>query len=137
MTEHVIYSFDRRLLVPGDVARRLHQTAWAATRPPHTIQAMIDGAVCVGAWHDGHLIGFARAITDDVYRAFIEDVVVDETWRGHGTGGELVRQLLTRLDHVEEIILSCEDTLVPYYERFGFRRVTHQFMNIWKGAGGE
>jgi GNAT superfamily N-acetyltransferase len=80
------------------------------------------------------LIGFARAVTDDLFRAYIEDVIVDEAYRGQGIGGEITRRLLERLAHVEEIALNCEDHLIPFYERFGFERFPMTHMHIWMGG---
>jgi GNAT superfamily N-acetyltransferase len=131
--DDLVYSFDRPI-PPEDARRLFQQTAWARTRTPEGIQAMLDRSVCLGVWEGERLVGFGRAVTDDLYRAFIEDVIVDEARRGQGIGGAIMARLLERLDHVEEIVLSCEDHLVSYYERFGFRRATHQFMNIWKGG---
>jgi predicted GNAT family N-acyltransferase len=133
MTDSITYSLTRPVQA-ADVQQLFHQTAWAAARSLDGIQALLERSVCIGAWQGDQLVGFARAVTDDIYRAFIEDVVVDETLRGQGIGRELVGQLLARLDHVEEIILSCEEHLVPYYEQAGFRRATHQFLNIWRGG---
>ena len=120
---------------PADLQPLFAQTDWAAKRSPESLQAMLDQrGVCVGAWEGERLIGFARAFTDDVFRAFIEDVIVDEAYRGQGIGGELTRRLLERLDHVEEIMLSCHDHLIPFYERLGFERSGMVFMHIWKGG---
>ncbi len=111
------------------------QTGWAANRLPAAVQAMLDKTlVCLGVWDGEKLIGFGRAVTDDVFRAVIEDVIVDEAYRGQGVGGELVRQLLQRLIHVEEIALVCEDHNIAFYEKYGFERFTMTHMHIWKGG---
>lgn len=120
-------------IAPDDVQRLFKQTRWAHNRSVDGIREMLGSSLTVGAWYDGALVGFARAITDDLYRAFIEDVVVDEALRGQGIGRGLMEHLLRRLEHVEEVILSCEDHLLPFYRQFGFRHVTHQFMNLWRG----
>jgi GNAT superfamily N-acetyltransferase len=130
----VDYSFTKP--IPSEALRALYaQTGWAANRPVEAIRQMLENTVVyLGAWQGDRLIGFARAITDDRYRAFIEDVIVDEALRGQGIGAAMMQVLMERLAHVEEVILSCEDHLIPFYERFGFERVSHQFMNIWRGA---
>ncbi|HVO69924.1 MAG TPA: GNAT family N-acetyltransferase [Aggregatilineaceae bacterium] len=133
MTDSITYSLARPFPA-ADVQKLFRQTAWAATRSLDGVQAVLDRSVCVGAWQADRLVGFARTVTDDLYRAFIEDVIVDEALRGQGIGSELVGRLLVRLDHVEEIVLSCEEHLAPFYEHMGFRRVTHPFLNIWKGG---
>lgn len=134
MTSDVIFSFDRPI-PPAALQALYAQTGWAANRTIEDIEKMLTGTiVALGAWEGDQLVGFARAVTDDRFRAFIEDVVVAESLRGYGLGAALMEALMARLAHVEEVILSCEDHLIPFYERFGFQRVSHQFMNIWRGA---
>jgi len=119
----------------GDLARLFEQTAWAAKRSPAAIRALLTNTpVCLCVWDGARLIGFGRAVTDDVFRALIEDVVVDKDYRQQGIGAEIMRRLLERLDHVEEILLNCEDHLIPFYERLGFQRTGMTYMNIWKGS---
>lgn len=82
---------------------------------------MLSGtSVHVGAWRAGHLIGYARAVSDGVFRAFIEDVIVSSRYRGSGLGSRLVDTLLAELEGIQEVKLSCVPDLVPFYERFGF-----------------
>ena len=83
---------------------------------------MLDRSpIALGAWHDGRLIGFARVITDDCFRALIDDVVVDSEWRGGGVGSALMRRLLHRTRHVEIVMLDCATDTAPFYARFGFK----------------
>ena len=128
----IICSFDRPLPL-ADVQRLLAQTDWAAQRTPADLQTMLAGSVCAGAWQDDRLVGFARAITDGVYRALLEDVVVDESLRGQGIGRALVETLLERLAPVQQILLVCGDHLIPYYGQFGFERMALPVMQLWKG----
>ncbi len=119
-SQPVSYSADRPI-GPEEVRRLLRQTHWAATRTSEDIESMLAATgVTVGAWSDDRLVGFARAITDGVYRALIDDVVVDEAERGRGIGDELVRQLLGRLEGVETVFLRCGEDLMPFYARHGF-----------------
>lgn len=120
---------------PADVLRLLHQTTWAKNRTLAPVAAMIERSLCVSATTaDGRLVGFARALTDGHYRAFIEDVVVDEAHRGQGIGRGLVETLLAELTTIEEIILACSDENISFYERFGFAGSTGNYMHIWRGA---
>ncbi len=120
----------------GDLARLFAQTDWAAKRSNDAIRKLLANTpICLCVWDGAHLIGFGRAVTDDVFRALIEDVVVDQAYRGKGIGAEIVRRLLERLDHVEEILLDCDDDLIPFYETLGFKRTGITYMNIWKGEG--
>jgi predicted GNAT family N-acyltransferase len=99
------------------------QTNWAGARTLDGLEAMLAGTqIVVGAWKGDRLVGFARALTDGVYRALVDDVIVDEAERGQGVGDELVRRLLERLAEVEAVSLRCDEALVPFYTRHGFRR---------------
>ncbi|MCL4875004.1 MAG: GNAT family N-acetyltransferase [Anaerolineae bacterium] len=127
------YSFSR--FIRGEELHPLfQQTSWAANRTPKQIQDMLNNTpLTLGVWDEDRLIGFARVLTDDCYRALIEDVVVDSAYRNRGIGRGLMETLLKRLAHVEEILLSCEDGLIPFYQKVGFQRKTHPFLHIWKG----
>jgi GNAT superfamily N-acetyltransferase len=72
------------------------------------------------------LVGFARVLSDFVYRAYVYDVVVDAQWRGRGLGRELLDAILEhpRLAAVELVELSCQADMVPFYERWGFEDST-------------
>ena len=89
--------------------------------------------IALAAWENGRLIGFVRAITDGLYRALIDDVVVDESQRGNGIGSELMQRLLARLESVEEIFLRCGPNVVPFYERHGFQRAECVVMDFTAG----
>lgn len=128
------YDLDRAI-TPSDLLPLFAQAGWTAKRTPGAVQRMLDNTRAqVSAWDGDQLVGFARAVTDDVYRAVIEDVIVDQAHRGQGIGAALVRLLLERLAHVEEIVLVCEDDLIPFYERHGFELFEMTHLHIWKGS---
>jgi GNAT superfamily N-acetyltransferase len=81
---------------------------------------VLAGGPAVGAWHEAALVGFARAVTDGVLRAYVEDVVVEERFRGTGVGRTLVRSLLDQLGSVPVVSLFCSRELVPFYEATDF-----------------
>ena len=112
------------------VQRLLKQTEWAANRSDEYVAEMLLRSVCASAWSDDMMVGFARAVTDNIYRAFIEDVVVDDDIRGRGIGGGLIHALLNHLHHVEEVCLFCEDGLVTYWANFGFEPVSNNALHI-------
>ncbi len=105
------------------------QTDWAKSRPLSGITRMLQRTpLHTSAWRNDKLIGFARVLTDGVYRAVLEDVVVAEAYRSRGIGRRLVELLLAELGEVEEVMLGCMENLAPYYEQFGFKRVSHPIM---------
>ena len=54
----------------------------------------------------------------------IEDVVVNKEFEGHGIGMKLVLSLLdvAKEKKCYKTILNCEDTLIPFYEKIGFKQ---------------
>jgi predicted GNAT family N-acyltransferase len=120
-----------------EVLPLLRQTAWGAGRTEADLaKALGASAIHVGAWSDGKLVGFARAITDGVYRGFIEDVVVDESLRGRGVGRRLVRELLQRCAHVDVVALDCPNELVSFYAELGFAPSANTRMEIIRARHG-
>ena len=83
---------------------------------------MLRASPAVGAWHGQDLIGFARAVTDGILRAYVEDVVVSSDWRGIGVGHALLAGLMEQLGPVPVVTLFCSPDLVSYYEAGSFRR---------------
>lgn len=133
MPQQFTYSFSEPIN-PEVLQRLLKQTDWADKRQPLEIQQMLDNSQLVlGVWKDEQLIGFARVITDDIYRAWIEDVVVHQDYRKMGVGSHMLEKLLKRLEHVEDITLNCNHELIPFYEKKGFKNKKIACMHVWKG----
>ena len=121
MTATYIFSFTEPIS-PEQLIKLFKQTGWANARDPLAIQQMLDRShFTLGVWDEDHLIGFSRVISDDRYRALIDDVVVDGAYRGQGIASEMLDKLLKRMQHIEEIMLDCAPELEGFYARFGFQ----------------
>lgn len=72
------------------------------------------------------LVGFARVISDSVYKAFVFDVIVDEEYRSKGLGQFIMDTIFEHpvLKHVSHIELYCPEHLVSFYEPMGFKTRT-------------
>lgn len=70
----------------------------------------------------GSLAGFARVLTDRVYKAVIFDVIVAPDCRGRGLGAALIDAILAHpeLRGVRHLELYCLPDLLPFYRRWGF-----------------
>lgn len=107
----------------SDLQRLFSQANWANDRVEVDIQKLIDNLnnfVC--AYHDAALVGFARALSDGMYRALIEDVVVDIEHRGKGVGKLLVSSLMNLLRDVDQVYLNTGNDLEKFYGSLGFER---------------
>ncbi len=121
MPSRYIYSFSEPIN-PEELHSLLRQTSWADKRSPLDIQLMLDRSqITLGVWDEDRLIGFSRVITDDLYRALVDDVVVDSAYRGRGIASHMLEKMLRRVEHVEQVMLDCGPELGDFYRRFGFR----------------
>lgn len=68
------------------------------------------------------LIGFARVLTDYVYKALIFDVMVSDEHRGKHLGAELMSVIMKHptLENVQHFELYCRPEMRPFYQKWGF-----------------
>jgi GNAT superfamily N-acetyltransferase len=81
-------------------------------------------AVVLALGEDGQVAGYITAISDGVSCAYIPLLEVLPAYRGKGIGGELVRRMLAKLDHLYMVDLLCDPDVQPFYERLGMHRAT-------------
>ncbi len=119
---NITIAFHHERSIDAQAVRRLYDVVgWWPDRKVEAIKHMLAGDLAIGAWDDHQLIGFARAVSDQHFRAYIEDVMVHPAYRRHGIGHRLLAQLLDALSHIETISLFCEPGLVGMYARHSFR----------------
>ena len=97
---------------------------WTAGRSLDDTRACVAGSqICIGLLDDaGELQGFARVLTDYVFKALVFDVIVAEAYRRTGLGDRLMglvleHEALRRVKHFE---LYCRPEMRGFYERYGF-----------------
>jgi N-acetylglutamate synthase-like GNAT family acetyltransferase len=85
--------------------------------------ALANSKPIVSAWDGSQLVGFARAISDGIYRATIWDVVIDSSYRGAGLGRKLVETVLMHphVNRAERVYLMTTHQQ-KFYERIGFEQ---------------
>jgi GNAT superfamily N-acetyltransferase len=93
---------------------------WAKERPLDKLRIMVEHSVISTAWDGERLVGFARAVTDHVYRAFIEDVVVDPDYYLQGIGTEIMNRLMTSLEAEDVPQFELWTHIPEFYERMGY-----------------
>ena len=72
------------------------------------------------------IIGFGCLVVEYKIRGYtsghIEDVVIDEEWRGSGIGEKLIRALCEKAEEQNcyRVSLFCREELIPFYNKNGF-----------------
>ncbi|MGG0219700.1 GNAT family N-acetyltransferase [Bacillus mycoides] len=100
---------------------------WWPERKEVDIQKMLKNSIAIGVWKENELIGFARVVTDGVFRAYIEDVVVHESVRNKGIGEKMLTMLLQEVSHIDIVSLFCGEKLIKFYGEQQFQ-VTKQIV---------
>lgn len=100
------------------------QQFWSNTRTLSEVESVLTGSSLTLGMVDeaNNLIGFVRVLTDGIFKALLFDVIVNEPYRGHKIGSQLVEYVkqhpaLSRVKHIE---LYCLPELQCYYQQFGF-----------------
>ena len=84
---------------------------------------MIENAArVIGLYHEGHQVGFTRALSDGHVQSYLADVYVLEEHRGRGLGVELVRF------SVDEGLLAKTGNARFAYD--SYRRFIQMFGNV-------
>lgn len=113
--------------VPPEAVLALFRTVdWAETRALETVGPALAGTyLLLTAWQDGACIGMVRVLSDGVYRALIEDVIVHPDHQGQGVGRMLLDALVAhpRVRDLEVVFLFTSKP--GFYERFGFVTTDH------------
>jgi N-acetylglutamate synthase-like GNAT family acetyltransferase len=97
---------------------------WAKHRTPDSAMAVLaQTSLLVTGWYRGRCVAMLRVLSDGVYRALVEDVIVHPDYQSLGWGRRIVETALAhpQLRDIEAVFLF---TGVPmFYERFGFVQV--------------
>lgn len=108
--------------IPASSVQALYTAVgWWPQRRATEIAAMLDDTIAVGAWAGEQLVGFVRVVSDEHFRAFLEDVVVHPDFQRRGIGRLLLDRVLAELDTIDVVSLFCAPHLVPFYKAAGFR----------------
>lgn len=109
-----------------EVVEVLRRSTLAQRRPVDDLprlQSALDATdLLVTARRDGHLVGFARSVTDFAWACYLADLAVVDELQGRGIGRRLVAATRAQL-HPECLftLLSAPDA-APFYERLGLER---------------
>lgn len=114
----------------NEVKDLLSKSYWASKRDEKTIEKSIENSLCFGAFlnDNNKQIAFARVITDYSTVYYICDVIVNEDYRGHGIGKELIKAVVTDdiLKDMKAMLLTADAH--TFHEKFGFKKVEGKYM---------
>ncbi|MBO1625611.1 GNAT family N-acetyltransferase [Bacillus arachidis] len=116
------YTFHHKQPITAKKVKLLYNSVgWWPERDEEDISKMLENSIAIGVWKEKQLIGFARAVTDGVFRAYIEDVVVHNSVRNKGIGEKMMTILLHELAHIDIVSLFCEEKLIKFYGKQQFK----------------
>ena len=68
------------------------------------------------------IVGYITALGDGTMTAFITQIEVLPENQNKGLGTELLTKMLNKLNKYPNIDLTCDEKMIPYYEKFGFEK---------------
>ena len=102
------------------VIQLFRQAGWLDKTDADRIKLMFENStIIVTAWDNDKMVGFARCLTDFVFNGQINNVVVDEEYKGRGIGKALIEKILHSSKKVT-YILRPSSRNVGFYNKLGF-----------------
>jgi len=97
---------------------------WTKGRTIEEIESCLKGSqICIGLIDKkGSLKGFARILTDYIFKAIIFDLIVSNEFRGSGFGSMLISLIKNhpKLQKVKHFELYCLPEMISFYKKYGF-----------------
>lgn len=96
---------------------------WSSGNYPDRLQiAMRNYETVFTAWDEDRLIGLICVMDDGTMNAYIQYVLVNPEYQGHGIGKELIRLVKEHYSDYLRIVLVAYSDKVPFYESCGMKR---------------
>jgi predicted GNAT family N-acyltransferase len=116
-----VISTDRAKLDLDVIYTFLAESYWAKGIPREVVARSIENSLCFGVYSEGKQVGFARVISDYATYAYIGDVFVLASHRGHGLGKWLMECIMQhpQLQGLRRWSLVTQDAH-GLYAPFGF-----------------
>lgn len=91
--------------------------------PERHLELLHAADLCVLAREGQQVVGFATAITDGSFAAYIPLLEVLPAHQDAGLGSAMIRRLLDRLDGYYMVDLVCDPDVAEFYDRLGGTRL--------------
>jgi GNAT superfamily N-acetyltransferase len=121
MENIAVKSHRERAILPGSVRELYNHVGWRRPGSEVDVSEVLEAGPAVGAWDGDRLVGFARALSDGHFAAYVEDVMVHEEYRGRGLGDRIMARLLREIGGAGQVSLFCAPMVTRFYEGHGFR----------------
>ena len=107
---------------------------WCRNRSLNDVHKIMETSnIVIGILdEDGKVIGFARVLTDYVYKALLFDVIIETSFRQSGLGKEMIlyRLNLSVLNQVKSFELYCPERMTGFYENCGFVKSESKLLTL-------
>ena len=121
--DNFFISTDKSLLQISRIHKFLSEDSyWSAEIPKSVVTHAIENSLCFGVYNSNkEQVGFARVVTDYAGFAWVCDVYIEETERGHGLSKWLMTCVMDHpgLKNLRRICLATKDAH-ELYKKFGF-----------------
>ncbi len=119
-----------------DLFRLYSNQWWTRDRTLDETRSLVEHSSLIVGFADarGHLVAFARVLSDFTIKALIFDLIVDEPYRHKGLGKALLQTILNhpRFSRVRHFELYCLPEMASYYESIGFQELNHELILMRK-----
>lgn len=105
----------RRLLAANGWEKRVADAAQFQLLVSRSQRALV-------AVDNGEVIGFARALCDDISNGYLAMLVVAQSHRRRGIGQALVKAVMGEDREITWVLRAGREGVAPFYEKLGFVR---------------
>ena len=128
-----------RTIRPGEyeAARQLLiANGWSGARvEPEPLKLLIENSRDAVVAVDGdRVVGFARAISDDIANGYLSMLVVDAAYRNQGIGRALVAHVTHDDPDMTWVLRAARTDVQGFYEKLGFRMSSVAMERVRKPA---
>lgn len=117
----VEYVTDRTLVTVDEVLAVFAHGAWTRGRTREQVTRMLAATdTLVLARQDGRPVGFARVVSDNVFRGFVEDVIVEPALQGEGVGRQMMELLEARIAALGISRLELTTQRTEFWHKLGY-----------------